>query len=371
MRVALFCNDFWPVIGGVPTAVMGIARGLLERGHDVLVLTRRPAGLPAWDTVNGVRVRRVAWNLRPRLTFPMRAAKAMWQVWRTCSEWAPDAVYVHFVSAHAVYAAVVARRLAVPYVLSFRGNDAMRIAPRSLPARYVYGMLTKSASANVFCSDWLRRETANATWYRGSEQCTGVLADAVDVEGREGTTDVPQQYCLAAGRMVHKKGFDLVLRAWKEVGPAIGAPLLVVGDGPERAALEELAQRLELQGSVSFVGALAHEQLLGVLERATLCVVPSREEPYGIMVVEAQALGIPVVACAVGNIPYLIEDGVTGYLATPDAGGLAQRLGAAWTDPRRAAVGDAGRRAPGAQRTYGTLVAELEGWLSRCGTTAA
>ena len=147
------------------------------------------------------------------------------------------------------------------------------------------------------------------------------------------------------------------------MGARLDLPLWIAGDGEERAALERLAAELGLGPRVRFLGPLPHPEVLGLLEHAALGIVPSREEPYGIVVVEAQALGVPVVATRVGNLPELIEHGRTGYLAEPTVEGLAQVIAAAWEDPRRCEVGRLGRDAPGAQRSYQTMAAELEDWI--------
>ena len=366
MRIALFCNDYWPTIGGVQTAVRGLAAGLVRRGHHPLILTRQPGGTPAADVVDDVPVRRFEWNLRPRGTFPLRAWRAGRQVRETVLGWGAEAAYVHFVSAHALYARSCARAGRLPLVLSFRGNDVVRIGPRSPVTRRIYARLTRDAQVNLFCSRWLRAEAERAAWFRGAPDRTGVLADAVSVERRVAPAVEPARpFILTAGRMVHKKGFDLLLRAWAELGDRAPAPLWLVGDGEERPALERLGGQLGLGDRVVFPGPMPHPEMLGLLERAALCVVPSREEPYGIVVVEAQALGVPVVASAVGNLPELIRDRETGYLAEPTPEGLARAIRAAWEDPRRADVGAAGRSAPGANRGYDTMAAELEGWIER------
>jgi glycosyltransferase involved in cell wall biosynthesis len=365
MRLAIFCNDYWPIIGGVQTAVRGLAAGLGARGHRVLILTRQPGRAPVEEMVDDALVHRFEWNLAPAVSFLPRALKARRSVREVVRAWGAEAMYAHFVSVHALFAWDCARLAHAPLVLSFRGNDVMRIAPRSMVTRRTYAALTAAADANLFCSPWLMRQATGASWFRGRTDRVGVLADAVDVS-RRATPSLESggPFVLAAGRMVHKKGFDLLLRGWAKVAAEVGAPLWLAGDGPEAESLRRLAAELGLGDRVRFVGPVPHPELLGLLERAALCVVPSREEPYGILVLEAQALGTPVVATAVGNIPELIESGSTGYLAAPTAEGLATAIAAAWRDDRRPEIGRAGRHAPGAVRGYDAMAQELEGWLA-------
>jgi glycosyltransferase involved in cell wall biosynthesis len=174
----------------------------------------------------------------------------------------------------------------------------------------------------------------------------------------------PEPYVLAAGRLVPKKGFDLLLQAWAVVADRLGVGLWIAGDGPEEAPLKAIVAALGLEKSVRLLGPVSHAKLLGLLERAALCVVPSREEPFGIIVLEAQALGVPVLASAVGNIPFLIDHGVTGYLTAPTVDGLARGMLEALSDVRRSAVGAAGKGAPSANRDYLKMASELETWVT-------
>ena len=364
MRIAVFCNDFWPTIGGVQTGVWGLARALGRHGHRTMVLTRQPPDAPPVEVVDDVEVRRFRWNLRPHTSFPVRALRSGAQVLHTVRQWRPSVIFVHFVSVHALYAWMCAESIGVPMILSFRGNDALRIAERSWINRVVYRLLARAADVSLFCSPWLRDQTGGTRWFRGVGGRVGLLEDAVEVSHREPVPPSEPPYVLAAGRLVPKKGFDMLLRAWAAVGARIPAELWIAGDGPEDVSLRELASEIGLGRRVRFLGAVPHARLLGLLEQAALCIVPSREEPYGIIVVEAQALGVPVLACAVGNTPCLIHDGVTGYLADPTAEGLARGLVRAWTDPGRSQLAAAARTAPGAVRSYDAMAQELEAWVS-------
>jgi glycogen(starch) synthase len=268
VRVAIFCNDYYPTIGGVQTAVRGMAAGLHQRGHEVLVLTRQPGQLPKRDRVDAADVYRFSWTLRPVSTLPVRWLRARRDVAASLSSWQPDVVYAHFVSMHALYARMWARRAGIPLILSFRGNDAMRIAPRNFASERVFARLTEDADIVLFSSAWLARETQGARWLRRPRR-VGVLADAVDVTNAEvGSCGV--RYVLAGGRFVHKKGFDLLLRAWSTVGREIEAPLWLAGDGPERGALEALVSELQINDRVRFLGPGAKRIVRGSVARGTV-----------------------------------------------------------------------------------------------------
>jgi glycosyltransferase involved in cell wall biosynthesis len=136
---------------------------------------------------------------------------------------------------------------------------------------------------------------------------------------------------VALGRMVFLKGFDLLLRAVASLRRT-DIRLLLVGDGPERAALERLSAELGLQNVVRFVGAQAEP--FGILEGADLGVVPSRFESFGNAIIEMFAAGIPVVAFDVDYGPReIIRNLENGLLVREvDSEGLAQGLKALLED---------------------------------------
>ena len=137
----------------------------------------------------------------------------------------------------------------------------------------------------------------------------------------------PGAFVIAAvGRFVPVKGFDLLVEALPAVVAEVGsARLLLVGDGPERGPLEARAARLGVAGRVHVTGAVA--DVAPCLAAADVVAVPSRNEGMGRVVVEAMALGLPVVGTAVGGIPAVIVEGECGRLVPPgDVPALARAL---------------------------------------------
>jgi len=141
------------------------------------------------------------------------------------------------------------------------------------------------------------------------------------------------EYVLYAGRLSPEKGISVLLEAAKRAG----LPVMVAGEGP----LDEVLRRQHPEAS--FRGRLSGEGVQGLIDEALACAVPSIwYENAPLSVLEPMASGVPVVASAIGGVPELIEDGVSGLLVTPgnvdalasalmrvrDEEGLSQRLGA-------------------------------------------
>lgn len=137
----------------------------------------------------------------------------------------------------------------------------------------------------------------------------------------------PDEFVIAAlGRFVPVKGFDLLVAALPRVVEAApGTRLLLIGDGPERDALLAQAARLGVSGRVTVTGATG--DVGAYLAAADVFAAPSRNEGMGRALVEAMALGLPVVGAAVGGIPAVVTDGVCGRLVPAgDVEALAETL---------------------------------------------
>lgn len=189
---------------------------------------------------------------------------------------------------------------------------------------------------------------------------------------------------LFAGRLEPLKGAQILLDAAAQLRrrPEFGDLAVVVAgddsgdgarhdDGGERRRLERHAARLGLRDHVRFVGAVPHEQLAVFYAMADVCVVPSRTESFGLVALEAQALGTPVVAASVGGLREVVEDEVTGLLVEghePDD--YADAIATVLADPvRRREMGEEARRRAG-QFTWQRAVDRLAAIYDRLSVQA-
>lgn len=156
---------------------------------------------------------------------------------------------------------------------------------------------------------------------------------------------------LAIGRLVEKKGFDVLLRAWPEVRrshPA--ARLTLVGGGPEEVPLRALAATLGIEATIDWAGARTQEEVRGLMTRTTVFCLPCRLAADGnrdglpTVLLEAMAAGLPCVSTRLTGIPEIIRDGEDGRLVAPDdPAALAGALSELLADPVACAA--MGRRA--------------------------
>ncbi|MFN3168328.1 MAG: glycosyltransferase family 4 protein [Phycisphaeraceae bacterium] len=152
--------------------------------------------------------------------------------------------------------------------------------------------------------------------------------------------DTPQ--LIIVGRLHESKGHAVLLDALAKVP---GAALTIVGDGPERPAIEKQIDSLGLTERVALTGSVAEDQIIGLMRGADLFVAPSHAEPLGVVYMEAMAMGVATIGTAAGGVAEIIDSGKDGLLVPPrDPDALASAIQQLIDDPaRRRAIAQAGR----------------------------
>jgi phosphatidylinositol alpha-1,6-mannosyltransferase len=178
-------------------------------------------------------------------------------------------------------------------------------------------------------------------------------------------------YVLVVSRLDRSeryKGHDELLDAWPELQRGVpSARLLIAGEGDDRPRLEARARELGLEASVTFTGAVDAATRAALYRQAAVFAMPSRDEGFGLVFVEAMAAGIPCVALAETAPAEIIVSGETGILVRQqDRAALTAALGQLLTEPQRAhAMGQAGRARFEAEFTADAFEKRLEPVLER------
>ena len=339
MRIALLPSAYHPSIGGVEELTRRLAATLSQDGHEVQVWTSRSEGddLPDREVLDGLEVLRFTFPL-PRADvgalarWPLPATRVLLQLRQAVKAFAPDVLHVQCFSSNGVYAMALTKLLRLPLVVTLQGETMMDdrdifTHSRVLQSGLRWGLRT--ATAVTACSqftldDAVRHFGADPSKSRVIFNGVG-LAEETEREPIDLPFDV---FVLAMGRVVHKKGFDLLLDAFAQLADLPARTGLVIGgDGPELDALKAQAVRLGLSDRVVFVGRLQRPQVAWAMAQARCFVMPSRLEPFGIVVLEAWRAGTAVIASSVGGAPEFVTDGVTGLVVDPnDSRALADAL---------------------------------------------
>lgn len=315
--------------GGVASVVGHVGRHLRSKGHSVILVhpghrNRLQARTTAWH-FDGYQIR-----LRPPYNrdAPVKSIAAFYghllptliQLARLLRRRKIDLVNIHYPTDQYVYFALLRLVLGFRLVLSVHGAD---LFPRGVPKRR-YSLTTRflfNASDLVITPS---ESTLNdvVKVFPSLRIRTRFIHNAVDLEEFcIGPEAVPQKskYILCIANHNLKKAVDVLLRAFEKLTKTDREiDLWLVGDGPLRGELERLARELGLGERVRFLGARDRESVRRYLRDCLLFVLPSRAEPFGIAILEALASRKAVVGTAVGGIPEIIQDGVTGVLVPPD-----------------------------------------------------
>lgn len=326
LNILLVVSSYLPNVGGLQTVTSNLARGLREQGHEVTVLAQRyPRTLPEREVISDVPVERLLF-LEPRWSqlaqgridlfaaglvyFPLTLLRLIWRLRRGQY----DIVNLHFCGDPALFLLLAHRLFHFPFIVSLHGDDVQGLRRRSAFDRRVFGATLREAEAVTACSQDLLNETP------GIEGTTAGKARVIvnGVTLGDAAAEPAQDYMLGVGRLMPKKGFDVLLNALARLRDrGKTTRLVLIGDGPEREHLEKQAGELALENLVEFRGSQTHSAVWQALCRAKLAAVPSRLEPFGMAALEALAAGKPVVASRVGGLIDVL-DGAEAELVPPD-----------------------------------------------------
>jgi len=276
---------------------------------------------------------------------------------RAVRSFRPDVLHVQCFGPNGAYATALSRLTGVPLIVTLQGETMMDDGDIFEVSRVLRASLRaglRTAAAVTACSaftldDAVRRFGLPAS--RGVVIANGVSLDDVGQLSDDGDTGLPAHlggtpYVLALGRVVDKKGFDLLLAGYAAMDPADRtADLVIGGSGPALEHLEAQAEESGIADRVHFVGRLTREQVAAAMAAAAVFVMPSRLEPFGIVALEGWRAGTAVVATSRGGAPEFIRDGEDGLLVDPfDTAAVARVLGRLLTDDDlRRSLATAGR----------------------------
>ena len=344
MRICLATTVFprWPGDGEGPF-IWQFVRVLRQQGIEVRIVAMHSPGTPVYEQWEGVEI------VRPEYWWPSRFEKLRkdggglpinfrrYRLARiqllpllfvhavTLMRLGRDCTLVHgqftFSAAAAVVAQAVHRR---PVVATVHGSDIFQVPALRFGTSFTRHTLMRCAAITTVSSA-LAGVCASMNIPASRLH---VIANSIDTEFFAPPTNGERATAiLFVGSLIRRKGVDTLIHAMPQVlAVHPGQRLVIIGEGPEEAALRSLSANLGIDGEVDFLGFQSQKSVRAWMQRAELFVLPSREEGQGVVLLEALACGTPVVASQVGGIPEVIIEGI-GVLVEPDnAPLLAQEI---------------------------------------------
>ncbi len=263
----------------------------------------------------------------------------------------PDLVHTHLFHAD-LYGTLAARAARVPYVVSSRHNDDKFRS--KLPMRLLHRGLWHMTDAGIAISEAIRQFSIDVegvspehiqTIHYGLDPDTVIAPPGARSELCE-QFDLPADALIVGSvcRLIEQKGLLDAIHGFAQIAQDIpDAYYVIAGDGPQRHTLEVEVMSLGLQDRIYFLGW--RNDAHAILAALDVLLAPSLWEGFGLVFLEAMALGVPIISTQVSAIPEVIQDGKTGWLVPPrDAPAVAEALREALEYPRLLRErGEAGR----------------------------
>jgi glycosyltransferase involved in cell wall biosynthesis len=338
MRISIFTDSFLPYTSGVTYSVLNQARELVRRGHEISIFRPKPGrgaapaelphGVELYDVPFAVPIPRVP---QLRITLPSFITSL-----RRLRKINPDIVHLNTEWGCGWEGLVASRLLGKPTIGTFHTFFAEPGYLKSFglpPCSWLQSLMW---GYSVFFFNTCRRVTSPSQAVKQSLLDHGIRSEPVlipngiplpepidwrQVKRERMKLQIHGPSFVYVGRMSPEKSLPVVLEAFAQVQRRRRrARLVMIGDGPSLASLKNQAQELGIASAVEFLGHVDHDRLIS--ERLPLLgdafVTASKTENQPMSILEAMAMGLPVIGAAAKGIPELVNDGTNGLLFEPD-----------------------------------------------------
>jgi glycosyltransferase involved in cell wall biosynthesis len=354
MRILVVCQELPPVGGGGGRAAFELARQWARR-HEVDYITEHVRGLPVREVAEGVRVHRVFTAGRRNMDVAPTSAQLLFPVagflsgLRQGSSLRYDVVNSHFAVPSGPLGLALAAAHRAPHVASIHGADIYepcraisphRCRPVGLAVRWVLSSADlivaqstdTAGNALAYYGDGLAAKMHVIPLPFDMSRVSATAADRPEARAALGL-DADARYLLSIGRLVRRKGFGRLVRALGQLPDDVR--LLIIGSGPLGGELDALIRDEGLGRRACLLGRVSERDKYSYLAASDLYVLSSEHEGFGIVLQEAMAVGLPIVATSHGGQADLLQDGTNAILVdSNDPAVLAGAVNRLLEDPR-------------------------------------
>lgn len=344
MRILFWTESFFPRIGGSEIAAAALIKALKGRGHQFQIVTHQwSTDHPTDDTWLGIPIHRVHFN---DATFVRRDLNEILPLRQRIAaikrRFQPDLIHIGLTGPSLFLHNFTASQFPAPTAITLHVAPMANEFGRNKPVHEAL-----AAAAAVVAVSHATKATILQHLPEIADRCTVIHNALPDPSGaiEEPTFSPPRLLCI--GRVTEQKGFDTAIAAM----PAIlsrfpDAQLIIAGDGELTQPLRELATQLNVSPHLRLLGWTPPEQIPALIDTATLVLVPSRWEPFGLTALQAGQRGRVCLASNIDGLPEVVQHLHTGLLLPPDQPGQwAQAISTLLADrPRIASMGRSARQ---------------------------
>lgn len=320
MKILVLIHEFPPVGGGGGYVALDIAKGLRERGHEIVLITAHIPGLAKDEIVAGMRVLRVP-SLRRKpfqasfLSMAAYIVRGLWAGFRLLKTWRPDVIHVHFAVPAGGAAYALSRLTKIPYVLTAHLGDVPGGAPEKTEHWFRWLLpftrpIWRDAAKAVAVSEFTR-QLALAHY----DVDVDVIHNGVAMRNVPNDKIVLQNppRIIFAGRFAEQKNPLQIVRTLAELKD-LPWECVLIGDGNLGEALRAEIHAYGLDERFRFTGWVTPAEVQKWLAKSDILFMPSLSEGLPVVGVQALAAGLALLVSNIGGFADLVDEGQNGFL---------------------------------------------------------
>ncbi len=273
----------------------------------------------------------------------------------------PDVIFAHHTCVNGGVAMRLSKALDVPFVTQDHSYGDMEMCERFPRRRQYFGEVGRKAAGMLVVSCKMATDLQRIA--PGAR--IGILYNGSNLPRDPGTVKLAGargRTVFGVGMLVERKGFAVLLRAWAEVVKRFpDAKLRIAGDGPEKPTLDRIRRELGLEASVELLGYLSHDLVLEEMRNSRVFALPSWNEPFAVVYMEALSAGCSIVWGQDGGVGDVLSDGLNGYSVPPrnEKSIVVSLLRLLGDDASACQIGDRNRALSAAQFTWDAVTTQL------------